>query len=202
MAFDRFIAICMSLRYSALITNNTISIVCGLSWIGTFLRMGAVVFHALTLPYCDSNIIVQCYCDHITKLGCGEDVQFVKVVALGLAMFSLLLPLTFIIFSYISIIVAVLKMANNNGHYKTLSTCTPQIFITCLYYIPRCFVYLANTVGFSFSLDVRIVLILLYSLFPAAANPIIYCLKTKDVKETLIKRLKKTKIGIEIKRWN
>ncbi|KAM4627613.1 olfactory receptor 52E8-like [Polymixia lowei] len=201
MAFDRFIAICIPLRYPVLITNNTISIACGLSWIGTFLRMMAVIFHALTLPYCDSNIIVQCYCDHIsiTNLACGDDVKFVQAVAVGFAMFSLLLPLAFIIFSYFSIIIVVLKMSNLDGRYKTLSTCTPQIFITCLYYLPRCFVYLAHAIGFSFSLDVRIVLILLYSLFPAAVNPIIYCFKTKDIKDTLVKRLKKTQIGINVK---
>ncbi|XP_071781467.1 olfactory receptor 52E8-like [Centroberyx gerrardi] len=201
MALDRFIAVCIPLRYPVLITNNTISVACGLSWIGTFLRMMAVVFHALTLPYCDSNIIVQCYCDHIstTNLGCGENVKFVKTVAVVLAMFSLLVPLTFIIFSYISIFVIVLKMPNLDGRYKTLSTCTPQIFITCLYYLPRCFVYLAHAVEFSFSLDVRILLILLYSLFPAAVNPIIYCFKTKDIKEILTRRLKKTKVRTEIK---
>ncbi|XP_071353193.1 olfactory receptor 52E8-like [Trachinotus anak] len=199
MALDRFIAICLPLKYPVLITNNTISVACGLSWIGTFVRMMAVVLHALTLPYCNSNIIVQCYCDHIsiTSLACGENVKYVKTVAVSLAMFSLLLPLSFIIFSYISIFVVVLRIPNVEGRYKTLSTCMPQLFISCLYYLPRCFVYLANATGFSFSLDFRIFLILLYSLLPCAVNPIIYCLKTKDIKDVLIKRLKNAKVGMK-----
>ncbi|XP_044058414.1 olfactory receptor 52E8-like [Siniperca chuatsi] len=199
MALDRFIAVCLPLKYPVLITNNIISIACGLSWIGTFLRMMAVVIHALTLPYCNSNIIVQCYCDHIsiTSLACGGNVKYVQTVAVGLAMFSLLLPLSFIIFSYISIFVVVLRIPNMQGRYKVLSTCTPQLFISCLYYLPRCFVYLANAIGFSFSLDIRILLILLYSLLPCAVNPIIYCFKTKEIKDILMKRMKNAQVGMK-----
>uniref|UniRef100_A0A667XL46 Olfactory receptor 52E8-like n=1 Tax=Myripristis murdjan TaxID=586833 RepID=A0A667XL46_9TELE len=196
MTLDRFIAICIPFRYPALITNRSISIACYLSWAATFIRMTGVVSHALSLPYCDSNVIVQCYCDHIsiTNLACGENVKYVQAVAVGLAMFSLLLPVTFIIFSYFAIFVVVLRMSNVDGRFRTLSTCTPQMFVTCLYYLPRCFVYLAHAVGYSFSLDVRILLILLYSLFPAAVNPVIYCFKTKEIKETLMKRLEKLRL--------
>ncbi|XP_047191717.1 olfactory receptor 2AT4-like [Scophthalmus maximus] len=201
MALDRFIAICIPLRYPVLITNNTISVLCGVAWFIPLPLMVGVVLHALTLPYCKSNIIAQCYCDHIsiTSQACGKDVIVVQVTSLCMAMFCLLLPLAFILCSYITIIVIIMKMSNAAGRKKTLSTCTPQIFITCLFYLPRCFVYVANTVGFSFSFDVRILLILLYSLFPAAVNPIIYCFKTQDIKQTLLKKLKTTKIRVEIK---
>ncbi|XP_034723206.1 olfactory receptor 2AT4-like [Etheostoma cragini] len=200
MALDRFIAICIPLRYPALITNSTISVLCGFAWFIPLPLMVAVVLHALTLPFCKSNVIAQCYCDHIsiTSQACGENVKIVQVTSLCIAMFCLLLPLAIILFSYLSIIVVILKMSNVSGRKKTLLTCTPQIFITCVFYLPRCFVYVANTVGFSFSLDVRILLILLYSIFPAVLNPIIYCFKTQDIKQMLVKRLRKTKIGIKI----
>ncbi|XP_039645977.1 olfactory receptor 52K1-like [Perca fluviatilis] len=199
MALDRFIAVCFPLKYPVLLTNNIVSMACGLSWIGTFLRMMYIVFHALTLPYCKSNI-VQCYCDHtsVTNLACGGDVKYVQTVALILAMFSLLLPLSFILFSFISIFVVVLRIGNAEGRYKTLSTCTPQLLISCLYYVPRCFVYLAHYTEFSFSLDIRILLVLLYSLLPCAVNPIIYCFKTKYIKDILMKRLKNAKVGMRL----
>ncbi|XP_030600069.1 olfactory receptor 52E8-like [Archocentrus centrarchus] len=203
MALDRFIAICIPLRYPVLVTNKIISVLCGFAWFIPLPLMVAIVLHALTLSFCKSNIIAQCYCDHIsiTSQACGENVRIVVVTSLCVAMFCLLLPLAFILFSYISVIVVILKMSSDAGRKRTLSTCTPQIFITCLFYLPRCFVYVATTVGFSFSLDIRIVLILLYSLLPAALNPVIYCFKTKDIKHTLMKRLQKAKIGIEIKIW-
>ncbi|KAM4567001.1 olfactory receptor 52E8-like [Odontesthes bonariensis] len=201
MALDRFVAICIPLRYPALITNNIISVLCGLAWFIPVSFMVTIVFQALTLPYCKSNIIVQCYCDHIsiTNQACGDYVKIVKVTTLCFAMICLLLPLAFILFSYISIIVVIMKISNTAGRKRMLSTCTPQIFITCLFYLPRCFVYVANTVGFSFSLDIHILLILLYSLLPAAVNPIIYCFKTQDIKQALIRKLRATRIGIVVK---
>ncbi|CAL8374359.1 unnamed protein product [Gadus morhua 'NCC'] len=92
MALDRFIAICVPLRYPALITTKNISIVCLLSWALTFLSMSGVMTHALNLSYCASNVIIQCYCDFISisSLGCGkEEVKFAKSVAVGYAMFRL-----------------------------------------------------------------------------------------------------------------
>ncbi|KAM9852866.1 olfactory receptor 52E8-like [Aulostomus maculatus] len=201
MALDRFIAICVPLRYTSLITNNITFMLCGFAWFIPLPLMIAVVLHVLTLHFCKANLIAQCYCDHIslTSQACGEEVRIVAVTSLCVAMFCLLLPLAFILFSYISIIVVILKMSNTAGRKKTLSTCTPQIFITCLFYLPRCFVYVASTVGFSFSLDIRILLILVYSLLPATVNPVIYCFKTQDIKRTLIKRLKKTRVGFQVK---
>ncbi|KAM7399064.1 hypothetical protein PAMP_018357 [Pampus punctatissimus] len=196
MALDRFIAICAPLRYHTLFTNTTVSVLCGTSWFMSMSWMMGIVFDALTLPFCNSNIIVQCYCDHIgiTALGC-ENVRGVQVVAFVGAMVCLLLPLSFIIFSYFVIIIAVMRMSSSEGRAKTLSTCTPQLLITSLYYIPRCFVYLANNVGFTFSVPVRIVVVMLYSLLPAALNPIIYCFKTKDIKENLKKKFYSRKIN-------
>ncbi|KAM6987519.1 olfactory receptor 52K1-like [Tautogolabrus adspersus] len=201
MALDRFVAICIPLRYPVLITNNIISVLCGFAWFIPVSLMVTTVYQALSLHYCKSNVIAQCFCDHIsiTSQACGDDVKIVAVTALCMAMFCLLLPLAFILFSYVSIIVVIMKMSNVAGRKKTLSTCTPQIFLTCLFYLPRCFVYVANTVGFTFSLDVRILLTLLYSLLPPAVNPIIYCFKTQDIKQTLMKKLKTVRIGVQIK---
>ncbi|XP_041851183.1 olfactory receptor 52Z1-like [Melanotaenia boesemani] len=201
MSLDRFVAILFPYRYPVLFTNKVATIFCGLCWALTFIRMMGLVLHALTLPYCDQNVITQCYCDHnsITKLGCGDDVKYVKYVALANSMFSLMVPLSFIILSYFSIIVAALKISQTGKRYKLLSTCTPQIFITCLYYVPRCFVYLSDNLGFKYSVDGRIILAMTYSLIPSAVNPMIYCFQTKDIKEALLQRYRKQRINIAIK---
>ncbi|KAM8769791.1 olfactory receptor 52E8-like [Acanthopagrus schlegelii] len=200
MALDRFIAIVSPLRYPAVFTNSTASVLCGISWLMPSSWMVGLVFDALTSTFCNSNIIVQCYCDHITimRLACGK-IRRVELVAFSLAMFSLLVPLAFIIFSYFFIIGVVMRLSNSEGRIKTLSTCSPQLLITFLYYMPRCFVYLANNVGFTFSVPVRVVVVMLYSLLPAAVNPIIYCLKTKDIKEQLKRNFFTRKIKISTK---
>ncbi|KAM9318751.1 olfactory receptor 52E8-like [Pholidichthys leucotaenia] len=197
MALDRFIAICFPFKYTVLLTNKTVSIACSLCWIITFIHLLGIAAHALSLPYCNLNVIMQCYCDHrsITQLGCGENVAYVTNVAFASAMVTLLVPLTFIIFSYFSIIITVFKMSHREKSHKVLSTCAPQVFITCLFYVPRCSVYLTNTLGFHFSPVARVVTVMMYSLIPASVNPVIYCFKTKDIKMALMKRLNITKVS-------
>ncbi|XP_033833372.1 olfactory receptor 52E8-like [Periophthalmus magnuspinnatus] len=199
MALDRFISICLPMRYPVLISNTVVSVLCGISWLIPLPVMVTVVLQAVFLPFCKSNVIAQCYCDHISIMSqtCTERFLSVSTTAVSLAMFCLLLPLAFILFSYTSIIVMILKMTNANGRRKTFSTCTPQILITCLFYLPRCFVYLSNLKGFSFSLDFRSFLIMLYSLLPAAVNPVIYCFKTQNIKQSLFMKLHRARISIE-----
>lgn len=198
MSLDCFVAIWFPFRYSVVVTNRTINVACNLCWICTFIRMMGIVLHALTLPYCNLNIIQQCYCDHVsvTQLACGDNVAYVKRVALGNSMVTLLVPLSFIVFSYSSIVVAVLKIPQNDRRHKVLSTCIPQFTVTCLYYVPRCFVYLAHTLGFQLSSEARTVITMMYSLIPTMLDPIVYCLKTKDIKKTLIKKFTMAKIHV------
>nr|XP_057936574.1 olfactory receptor 52K1-like [Doryrhamphus excisus] len=198
MALDRFLAVCLPLRYATVFTNAAVTVLCGASWVMPISWMVGIVLDALTLPYCDSNLIVQCYCDHIaiTALAC-ENVYKVQIVAFGLAMFSLLFPLAFVIFSYFFIIVTVMRMSSGVGRRKTLSTCTPQLLVTCLYYMPRCFVYVANNVGFTFSAPIRIIMVMTYSLLPAAINPVIYCFKTQEIKEKLKRKFYRRKTGAQ-----
>ncbi|KAJ8368493.1 hypothetical protein SKAU_G00085210 [Synaphobranchus kaupii] len=149
------------------------------------------------------------------------------------AMVVLLVPLAFIVFSYTSIIVAVLWIASTEGRLKMLSTCSAQLIIIALYYLPRCFVYLASNVGIKFSKDLRIVIIMLaqliiialyylprcfvylasnvgikfskdlriviimlYSLLPPMINPLIYCLRTREIKVSLMKIFKGENVDI------
>ncbi|XP_030600985.1 olfactory receptor 1500-like [Archocentrus centrarchus] len=203
MALDRFVAIGFPFKYPVIFTNKAVSVACTMCWVLTFMRVLGTVFHALTLPYCDQNIIMQCYCDHvsITRLACGDDVAYVNSVAVANSMVTLLVPLTVIILSYFSVIIAVLTMSHTERHHKVLSTCAPQIFITCLYYVPRCFVYLANLVGFNFSLLARVIITMMYSLTTPVVNPVIYCFKTKDIKNALMQRFNNRKVNIAIKTY-
>ncbi|XP_066535931.1 olfactory receptor 52K1-like [Hoplias malabaricus] len=194
MAMDRFIAICNPLRYPVIVTNQSVTIVCLACWMIPVSWMTIIVLQAASVPYCDSNVITQCFCDHnsVTKLACG-DLRASRVFSFATAMFVLLVPLAFIIFSYIAIIVAVLKLSNVQAKYKTFSTCSPQLLIMCLYYLPRCTVY-ATDLKVQMSNDIRVMISMWYSLFPPLVNPIIFCFRTKEIGETLMMKLRKKKI--------
>ncbi|XP_073779462.1 odorant receptor 102-2 isoform X1 [Danio rerio] len=199
MALDRFIAICNPLRYHTLIKNSTILIICAFVWTANMLQLVGVTLLSLSVKYCGSNVIPHCYCDHvsISKLACG-DAATMKVTSTAIAMFVLWGPLSFILFSYVSIIISVSKISKSEGRYKTFSTCTPQLLIICLYYLPRTFVYITNISGYELSNDTRMVVSMMYSLIPAVINPFIYCFRTKEIKEAIFKRFKKNKVDRKI----
>ncbi|KAJ8404734.1 hypothetical protein AAFF_G00335970 [Aldrovandia affinis] len=154
-----------------------------------------MVIRAYPLPYCASNRIVQCYCDHIaiTVLACTNRAPYGFPAFIN-AMLALLGPLALIVFSYVSIIVAVLHIASTEGRLKALSTCSAQLIIIALYYLPRCFVYLASNVGIKFSKDLRIAIIMLYSLLPPVINPLIYCFRTSEIKKSLSKMFRRAHV--------
>ncbi|XP_041850936.1 olfactory receptor 2AT4-like [Melanotaenia boesemani] len=188
MAFDRYLAICHPLRYVNILQFSTVVLLSVTVWIiATFIPLMMVV-RAYPLPYCASNIINHCYCDHIgiTVLACTDRTLYSFPAFVG-AMITLLGPLAFIVFSYCFILIAVSKIANKQNCMKSLSTCSTQLIIISLYYLPRCFVYLASNVGITFSTDIRILIIVLYSLVPPMVNPFIYCLRAKDMRTCLFK---------------
>uniref|UniRef100_A0A3B1JZF9 Olfactory receptor n=1 Tax=Astyanax mexicanus TaxID=7994 RepID=A0A3B1JZF9_ASTMX len=188
MAIDRFVAICNPLRYPSIVTNQSASVICLISWV-------IPVSWSISLPYCNSNIIQHCFCDRtsITKLACS-DITVPQTYAFVGAMVTLLGPLAFILFSYVSIIIAVFKISNTQGKYKTFSTCSPQLLIICLYFLPRCTVYVLD-VTVQMKIDARIMIVMWYSLFPPLVNPIIFCFRTKEIREAFLMKLRKSKIS-------
>lgn len=189
MALDRYLAICHPLRYTLVLTNSNICILSVTAWLVPNAIALMLVIRAYPLPYCASNVIRHCFCDHIsiTTLACTDRTSY-GLSGFGAAVVVHLCPMTFIIFSYCCIINAVLKIANLQGRLKTLSTCIPQLVIISFYYIPRCFIYFSTNFGITFSTDIRVVIIMAYSLLPPVINPMIYSLRAKDMRDSLWKR--------------
>uniref|UniRef100_A0A4W5JKA1 Olfactory receptor n=1 Tax=Hucho hucho TaxID=62062 RepID=A0A4W5JKA1_9TELE len=179
MAMDRYLAICHPLRYPMLMTNQIMSGLTVFSW------MSATI--SPKVAFCGPNRILHAYCDalSLTKLSCS-DMAAIQSSSIGLAYFVLLVPFSFIVFSYTNIIVTVMRMANAQGRLKTFSTCATQGCIILIYYIPRFVVYATPYIpNLTMTPDLRIVPILFYSLFPPVANPFIYSFRTKEIRAIL-----------------
>ncbi|KAJ7997435.1 hypothetical protein DPEC_G00228960 [Dallia pectoralis] len=188
MAMDRYLAICHPLRYPVLMTNLTMSGSTALSWISATVApaVGTLDF-TMTVSFCGPNRILQAYCDAVSlnALACSNIVPINKK-SYGLAMFVLLAPFFFIVFSYANIVVSVMRIADAQGRLKTFSTCGTQGCVILLYYVPRFVVYSTPFIpNLIIPIDFRIGLTLLYSLFPPVANPFIYCFRTKEIRAIL-----------------
>ncbi|KAK2828297.1 hypothetical protein Q5P01_019331 [Channa striata] len=197
MALDRYLAICFPLRYPVLMSNQTMTGLTIFCWVVAHVFPGITTFTFTMLPFCRPNQIIHAFCDtmSLTPLVCGDaSPQF--SIAYSVAMFILYVPFTFIILSYICIIISILRMARGQARMKTFSTCATQGCIISIYYIPRFFVY--STPYFPnliMTADMRIATTLFYSLFPPLINPFIYCLRTNEIKK-IIKRWVQKQAGI------
>ncbi len=99
MALDRYLAICYPLRYPVLMTNRTMRLLIGFSWVTAMIVPTNSLMQTLKLPFCGPNMIAHCYCDGIAinQLACA-DATLTKLNAYAVAMFVLLVPFSFIIF--------------------------------------------------------------------------------------------------------
>ncbi|NXB82893.1 O14I1 protein, partial [Donacobius atricapilla] len=86
----------------------------------------------------------------------------------------------FIVFSYVQIFRAVLRIPSEQGQHKAFSTCLPHLAVVCLSISTGIFANL-KPLSVSFpSLDLA--LSVLYSVVPPALNPLIYSLRNQELK--------------------
>ena len=93
----------------------------------------------------------------------------------------------FILFSYVQIFRAVMRMPSEQGRHKTFSTCLPHLAVVSLFLSTVVFAHLKPFSISSPSLD--LVVALLYSVVPPTLNPIIYSMRNPDIKLALRKVL-------------
>ncbi|NXE71939.1 O14J1 protein, partial [Calcarius ornatus] len=86
----------------------------------------------------------------------------------------------FIVFSYVQILRAVLRIPSEQGRHKAFSTCLPHLNVVSLFVSTSMFTYLKPPSMSSPSLDLA--LSVLYSVVPPALNPLIYSLRNQELK--------------------
>ncbi|XP_029437144.1 olfactory receptor 10A7-like [Rhinatrema bivittatum] len=186
MAYDRYIAICNPLRYSIVMSNKRCVHMAVGSWlICIFLQFGQVTF-ILSLPFCKTKVIHHFFCDipPVLRLSC-TDTYLNDIVRLAASIFFLLIPFLVILSSYIYIISTVLRMHSKDGRSKAFSTCSSHLTVVTLFYGTTMLVYLQPSEGY---VDERIFAVFYCSINPML-NPLIYSLRSKEVKGALRRRM-------------
>ncbi|NXG26700.1 O14J1 protein, partial [Grallaria varia] len=86
----------------------------------------------------------------------------------------------FIVFSYVQIFRAVLRIPSEEGRHKAFSMCLPHLAVVSLFVSTAMFSNLKPPSISSPVLD--LVVSVLYSVVPPALNPLIYSLRNKEIK--------------------
>ncbi|XP_035957405.2 olfactory receptor 5M5-like [Halichoerus grypus] len=189
MAYDRYMAICNPLIYTAIMTQR----VCKELVIGvyTYGFLNSVIQTVLTfqLSFCDSNIIHHFYCADppLLALSCSDIGNKEKPLLIFSAV-NLTGSLLTVLISYMCVLFSILKIQSAEGKCKAFSTCASHLTVVVIFYGTLFFMYLQQPkAGDSWKYNK--VVTVFYSLVIPLLNPLIYTLRNTEVKDTLKKML-------------
>ncbi|XP_062370350.1 olfactory receptor 14J1-like [Cinclus cinclus] len=186
MSYDRYVSICKPLHYGTLLGSRACAHMAAAAWASAFLNALLHTANTFSLPLCHGNALGQFFCEipQILKLSCSHS----YLRELGLIAVSVCLVFgcfVFIVFSYVKIFRAVLRIPSEQGRHKAFSTCLPHLAVVSLFITTATFAYLKPPSISSPSLDLS--LSVLYSVMPPTLNPIIYSLRNQELKDALRK---------------
>ncbi|XP_029773694.1 olfactory receptor 7C1-like [Suricata suricatta] len=185
MAYDRFVAVCHPLHYTAVMNPRLCAQLLALTWLISVLGALPESLTMLRLSFCALIEIPHYFCElpEVLQLACSD--TFINNVMLYIVTGTMgFLPLAGILFSYSRIVSSVLRISAAGGKYKAFSTCGSHLSVVSLFYGTCLGVYLSSTwtqTGMFASV--------LYTVVTPMMNPFIYSLRNRDMKRALRKLL-------------
>ncbi|KAI1233226.1 Olfactory receptor 14J1 [Lamprotornis superbus] len=206
MCYDRYVSICKPLHYGTLLGSRGSAHMAAAAWASGFLNALLQMANTFSLPLCQDNALGQLFCEMlcvavslfavptanliansdkmplILKLSCSNSYTRELGLLMGSA-FLLFGCFVFIVFSYVQIFRAVLRIPSEQGWHKAFATCVPHLAGISLFISRAVFAYLKPPSTSSPSADLAVTV--LYSVVPPALNPLIYCLRNQELKATV-----------------
>ncbi|KFO35922.1 Olfactory receptor 14I1 [Fukomys damarensis] len=184
MSYDRYVAICHPLHYGLIITPSLCSQATAGSWASGLVYSAVHTGCMFRLPFTKTNVIQQQFCDipQILRIS-STVVQFSEFVILAVSVCLVSVCFAFMFVSYVSIFSTVLKTSSVEARNKAMSTCTPQLAIVLLFLISGAVAVLGPTAKKP-SLK-NLLTAMFYTVVPPFVNPIIYCLRNREINAAL-----------------
>ncbi|KAL9820589.1 olfactory receptor 14A16-like [Geothlypis trichas] len=181
ICYDRYVSICKPLHYGTLLGSRACAHMAAAAWASAFLNALLHTANTFSLPLCHGNALGQFFCEipQILKLSCSHSTCgkiWISLLGASLAFGCFV----FIVFSYVQIFRAVLRIPSEQGRHKAFSTCLPHLAVVSLFVSTGFFAYLKPPSISSPSLDLAVSV--LYSVVPPALNPLIYSLRNQELK--------------------
>ena len=190
MAYDRYVAICNPLLYPLLMNSRLCVQLATGCWVSGVPVHIVLTYQIFSLPFCGSNQLNHFFCDipPVLKLACG-DTLLTETLVYVVAVLVVTVPFMLILGSYVRIIETILKLPSATGRAKAFSTCSSHLMVVALFFGSGLITYLRPKSSHSIGMDKF--LSLFYTIVTPMFNPMIYCLRNKEVMVALRKFLLK-----------
>ncbi|XP_032757804.1 olfactory receptor 1361-like [Rattus rattus] len=189
MAYDRYVAICDPLRYSAIISHRFCLRITLTSWV--VVSLNSLLYSVLVtrLTFC-GNQVTHFFCDitPLLKLSCTRPVLN-EMLIFTEGVVVVVSPFFFILGSYVRIGFAIAHMHSITALRKALSTCGSHILVVLLLYGSVIRMYLKPSSTYKLDQDRQIAIF--YTLITPMLNPLIYSLRNHEVKGAVRRLLRK-----------
>ncbi|XP_065510676.1 olfactory receptor 14J1-like, partial [Caloenas nicobarica] len=155
------------LHYGTLLGSRACVHMAAAAWASGFLNALLHTANTFSLPLCHGNTVNQFFCEisQILKLSCSN--SYLREFGLLVVSLSVIFGcFIFILFSYVQIFRAVLRIPSEQGRHKAFATCLPHLAVVSLFVSTAMFAYLKPPSISSPSLD--LVVSVLYSVVPPA----------------------------------
>ncbi|NP_001000392.1 olfactory receptor Olr424 [Rattus norvegicus] len=189
MAYDRYVAICDPLRYSAIVSHS-LCLRITLTSLGV-VSLNSLLYSVLVtrLTFC-GNKVTHFFCDitPLLKLSCtrpvvNEMLIFTEGVAVVVS------PFFFIFGSYVRIGIAIAHMHSVAALQKALSTCGSHVLVVMFLFGSLVHMYLKPSSSYNLEQDRQVAIF--YTLISPMLNPLIYSLRNQEVKGALWRLFRK-----------
>ena len=189
MAYDRYVAICDPLRYSAIVSHSLCLRITLTSWV--VVSLNSLLYSVLVtrLTFC-GNKVTHFFCDitPLLKLSCtrpvvNEMLIFTEGVAVVVS------PIFFIFGSYVRIGIVIAHMHSVAALQKALSTCSSHVLVVMFLFGSLVHMYLKPSSSYNLEQDRQVAIF--YTLISPMLNPLIYSLRNQEVKGALWRLFRK-----------
>ncbi|XP_053218456.1 olfactory receptor 2AP1-like [Podarcis raffonei] len=191
MSYDRYLAICKPLHYSTIMNGRLCLQLAITSWMSGLLTNTFITSLVVELTFCGPNEIDDFFCDvyPVANLSCSNTHILIKLATFILGVIGTGPPFLLTLASYAFIIFTVLQIKCKAAQWKTFTTCSSHLIVVTLFYGS---LFLAYIVPETETLKkLRKTLSLFYTILTPLLNPLIYGLRNREMKEALIKSVRK-----------
>ncbi|EPY89259.1 olfactory receptor 51I2 [Camelus ferus] len=192
MSFDRFVAISNPLRYAAVLTNSVI-IRIGLAIVApATVSLFPLPFLLKRLSFCPGKILLShsfCFHADVMKRACA-DITVNIIYGLYVVLSTMGIDSLLIVLSYTLILHTVMALASPRERTRALNTCVSHILAVLVFFIPVISVSMIHRFGRHLPPIVHTLVAYVYLVVPPVLNPIIYSVKSKPIREAMLRVLR------------